>query len=242
VIVQHSYFPQSQTILLYLTDGTVWQSSNEGFSWKQLYEGQTFLGVFMHSFASDRAYLMTNQRKIYYTTDTGRSWNSISTPMEANSLSIPILDFHPTKADWLIYTGSTDCTSTLSKNCHAVAYYSTNHGRSWKKIDEYVKTCAWARDKRLKIDEREIICESFKNKKGSQLSSDFNPVELIAGTNYYSRKVKLFDSVVGFASFSEYLLVAEVSQFVLPAQSLTPAQRTSGDAVAPSLLGRLSLL
>lgn len=215
VIRQHSYFPDSQTILLYLNDGTVWQSSNEGFSWKELYEGQTFLGVFMHTFASERAYLITNQRKMYYTTDTGRSWNSISTPMEPNNLNIPILDFHPTKADWVIYTGATDCLSTLSTKCRAVAYYSTNHGRSWKKIDEYVRNCAWARDKRLKIDEREIICESYKNKKGSQTAPDeYNPMELIAGANYYSRKLKLFDSVVGFASFSEYLLVAQVSLHV----------------------------
>ena len=172
----------------------------------------------MHEFAPDRAYLITNQRKLYYTTDTGKSWNSVSTPMEPNNLGIPILDVHPTKADWLIYTGSTDCVSTLSTNCHAVAYYSTNHGRSWKEIERYVKTCSWARDKRLKVDEREIICESYKNKKGSQLSSDFNPMELIAGKNYYSSKIKLFDSVVGFASFSEYLLVAEVS----PHPSLCP--------------------
>jgi hypothetical protein len=92
-----------------------------------------------------------------------------------------------------------------------VAYYSTDHGRRWKKIEEYVRTCAWARDARLKIDEREIICESYRNKKGSQNSGEYNPVELIAGASYYSKKIKLFESVVGFASFSEYLLVAQVS-------------------------------
>lgn len=211
LIRQHSYFPGSQTILLYLFDGTVWQSSNEGFSWKQLYEGQKFLGVTMHAFADDRAYLLTDTRKIYYTTDTGRSWLSFTAPMDPNTLGIPILEFHPTKADWLIFTGSTDCTSTLSTKCHAVAYYSTNHGRSWTQIEKYVKNCAWARDKRLKIDEREIICESYKNKKGSQISAEYNPLELVAGANYYSKKIKLFDAVVGFASFSEYLLVAEVS-------------------------------
>ena len=37
-----------------------------------------------------------------------------------------------------------------------------------------------------------------------------NPLELIEGTDYYRRKKKLFDHVVGFAKFSEYLIVAEV--------------------------------
>jgi hypothetical protein len=131
--------------------------------------------------------------------------------MDPNNLGIQILDFHPTKPDWLIFTGSEGCDSTVSQNCKAVAYYSTDHGRRWKKIEEYVRTCAWARDARLKIDEREIICESYKNKKGSQNGGDYNPIELIAGSNWYSKKIKLFDSVVGFASFSEYLLVAQVS-------------------------------
>jgi hypothetical protein len=142
--------------------------------------------------------------------------------MDPNNLGIPILDFHPTKPDWLIYTGSEECTSTLSTNCHAVAYYSTDHGRRWKKIEEYVRTCAWARDARLKIDEREIICESYRNKKGSQNSGEYNPVELIAGASYYSKKIKLFESVVGFASFSEYLLVAQVS---LLDRDFTPVKR-----------------
>ncbi|WVW85580.1 hypothetical protein I302_107618 [Kwoniella bestiolae CBS 10118] len=212
VITQHQYFPGSQSLLLQLSDGTVWQSSNEGFSWKQLYEKETFLGVTMHSFASERAYLLTDSKRIYHTTDYGRSWNVITAPEVPNNLGIPILDFHPTKSDWLIYTGAINCADTLSTNCRAVAYYSTDHGRRWKKIEEYVRNCAWARDARLKIDEREIICESYKNKKGSQLGGDYNPLELIAGANYYSKKIKLFDAVVGFASFSEYLLVAQLNE------------------------------
>jgi len=211
LIASHNYFKDSGTILVQLADGTVWQSSNEGFSWKQLYPQETFLGIVMHQFSGERAYLITDKKRIYHTTDTGKSWNSIYPETEPNNLGISILDFHPTKPDWLIYTGSIDCASTLSSTCRAVAYYSTDHGKRWKKIDEYVRTCAWARDARLKIDEREIICESYKNKKGSQRSGDYNPLELIAGANYYSKKIKIFDAVVGFASFSEYLLVGQVS-------------------------------
>ena len=60
----------------------------------------------------------------------------------------------------------------------------------------------------------EIICESWKDKKGTQRSFGElnNNLELIAGGQYYERKKKLFDHVVGFAKFSEYLVVAEVSK------------------------------
>ena len=211
-ILQHNYFPGSNTILIFLADGTIWQSSNEGFSWKEVRSGETFLGIWMHDFSPERAYLITNKKTIWYTTDTGRSWNAMTPPLEPNNLGIPLLDFHPTKADWLIFTGSVDCESVLGPNCHAEAYYTISNGRRWNPIESYVRTCAWARDARMKIDEREIICESYKNKKGSQNTPQYNPMELIAGSKYYSNTEKLFDSIVGFATFSEYLLVARLNE------------------------------
>lgn len=210
-ILQQFYFPKSQTTLLQLVDNSIWQSSNEGFSWKRLYESENFLTVTMHSFAPERAYLVTDTRRIYYTTDFGRTWDTLTTPIDPNGLGLAVLDFHPTRPDWLIFTGSIECSNSMSTTCRAVAYYTTNHGGNWNKIDEYVRVCSWARDARLKIDEREILCESYQNKEGSQRSWDFNPIQLIAGKNYYSKKIKLFDTIVGFATFSEYLIVAELN-------------------------------
>jgi hypothetical protein len=37
-----------------------------------------------------------------------------------------------------------------------------------------------------------------------------NPLELVVGANFYRRKNKMFDQVVGFAKFSEFLVVAAV--------------------------------
>lgn len=201
----------SQTLLVQLSDNTVWQSSNEGFTWKQLYPSELFLALAIHTFSKDRAYLITASNKVYYTTDTGKQWYTFSPPTDPNGLGIPILDFHPTKPDWLIWTGQVDCSPGTNPNCHAVSSYSTDNGRKWKQFETYVKTCSWARDKRLKTDERMIICETFKKKKGSQREKGYNPMELVAGGGYYTKKDKLFESVVGFATFSEYLIVAEVS-------------------------------
>jgi hypothetical protein len=93
-----------------------------------------------------------------------------------------------------------------------VAHYTTNHGRDWTQIDKYIRTCEWARDKELHADPTQIMCESYKVKKGAQqaFSKDNNPLEFISGKKYYSQKRKIFNSVVGFAKFSEYLVVAEV--------------------------------
>ncbi|KAL1407369.1 vacuolar protein sorting/targeting protein PEP1 [Vanrija albida] len=209
-VLRHNYFSKSQTILLHLQDGTVWQSSNEGYSWTQLEKGKTFLSILMHPYDDQRAYLLTSGRDIYFTKDTGRSWNWMRAPADANPLQISLLDFHPTKSDWLIFTGSFDCEETNSQNCRAVAYYSTDHGSRWNKMEEYVRNCQWARGEKLKINERLIICESYKNKKGTQRQTDGNPLQLVAGDNYYGKKNVLFDAVVGFTTFDEYLVVAQL--------------------------------
>ena len=63
----------------------------------------------------------------------------------------------------------------------------------------------------LFADPTEILCESHRDKTGNQrLFQMDNPLELIEGTDYYRKKKKLFDQVVGFAKFSEFLIVAEV--------------------------------
>jgi hypothetical protein len=101
-----------------------------------------------------------------------------------------------------------------NSKCRAEAKYTRDHGRNWYDIDGYVKNCAWARDSLLEADPTEIICESYHEKSGAQ--RDFgvlnNRLELVAGGGYYEsrRRKVLFESVVGFAKFSEYLVVAEV--------------------------------
>ncbi|GAB1518497.1 vacuolar protein sorting/targeting protein PEP1 [Rhizoctonia solani] len=208
-IVGNWHFQKAGTILVQLDDGTVHQSSNEGYSWTQLVNGEYIIAVYMHLYADDRAYLITNKDKLYYTTDTAQQWLALDLPAPPNQFGLGLLSFHPLQSDWLIYTGQTDCGSDKS-NCHVEAYYTLNHGRTWTSIEKYVKTCTWARTANLRIDQHLILCESYRDKKGNQLSFANNPLEFIEGSEYFKNKRKMFDNVVGFAKFSEYLLVAEV--------------------------------
>ncbi|KAJ8497098.1 hypothetical protein ONZ45_g12200 [Pleurotus djamor] len=206
-IVQHAYFKNSNTILVRLADHSMWQSSNEGYTWSQLFPGERFLAFYHHTYSNDRAYLITNTRAYYYTTDTGRSWNKLDAPNPPNTFRAQVLRFHPS-TDQLIWVGDRDCESD-TKACHAEAHYSLNHGRKWELIDRYVRNCAWAKDAALHTDPSQILCESYKDKKGNQrfFSSD-NAMQLIGGAAHYTRNTVLFEHVVGFAKFSEYLIVA----------------------------------
>ena len=77
-VVQQAYFKEStvgkirnseptftdvssrQTMLVRLADHTIWQSSNEGYTWTQPLPGVRFLAFYHHSYTADRAYLITN--------------------------------------------------------------------------------------------------------------------------------------------------------------------------------------
>ncbi|GAA6042590.1 hypothetical protein JCM8097_003146 [Rhodosporidiobolus ruineniae] len=215
LVFDHAYFGDSHTVLAFTNKNRVWQSSNEGFSWHEAVGGAHIVAMMMHQYARDRAYLITESRTVHYSTDKGASWNTFIAPADPNGFGIPLLDFHPLRADWLIWTGQADCgdTGDLGK-CRAVSYYTRNNGRSWDKLDEYVRVCSWGRDKKLKLDEKVIFCESYRDKKGSQrgVHGSGNPLQLVLGEYFYTHKKVLFDNIVGFATFEEYAVTATMNE------------------------------
>ncbi|TFK75051.1 Oligoxyloglucan reducing end-specific cellobiohydrolase [Pluteus cervinus] len=208
-LVQHAYFKKSTTILARLTDYSVWQSSNEGYTWNQLFSDRRFLAFYHHKYSHDRAYLITDSNSFFYTVDGGQKWHERHAPTPPNSFGVQVLRFHPS-SDLIIWTGNRDCSGSTA-TCHAEAQYSRDNGANWHMVDGYVRNCAWAKDAELDTDPNYIICESYRDKKGSQrLFQDDNPLELIGGTNFYAKKQKIFENVVGFAKFSEFLVVAQL--------------------------------
>ncbi|BGO96427.1 putative Signal sequence binding protein [Rhodotorula toruloides ATCC 204091] len=210
-VIDHAYFGDSHTILAFTNKNRVWQSMNQGFSWHEAVSEANVLAMTMHGYARDRAYLITDSRTVHYTTDKGNSWNKFTAPADPNGLGIPLLDFHPLKADWLIWTGQINCGDNDSTTCRAVAYMTKDNGRNWSKLEEYVRVCSWGRDKKFRIDEKTVFCEAYRDKKGSQRAvyQNNNPLQLISGEFFYSHKTTLFDSIVGFATFENYMVVAE---------------------------------
>ncbi|KAJ7579921.1 vacuolar protein sorting/targeting protein 10 [Mycena floridula] len=189
-------------------------SSNEGYSWRRLFPDEHFVAFYHHPHSPDRAYLITAGTKFYVTTDFGRSWNRMRAPTPPNTFRAQVLRFTAV-SDQLIWTGNENCEGA---NCHAEAQYSRDNGRNWHMVEKYVVNCAWASDTKPKADPTEILCESYAKKEGNQRHFDAdpnNPLELVEGQTFFTKKKKLFDRVVGFAKFSEYLIVAEL----LPARN-----------------------
>ena len=131
------------------------ESSNEGYSWTQIYPEHRFLAFYHHKYSDNRAYLITDTEIFFYTTDSGRTWNRAKTPTPPNTFGAQVIYFHR-NTDNLIWTGNRGC-SAQAQSCHAEAQYSRDNGRKWSLIDSYVRTCAWAKDAELNTDPNEII-------------------------------------------------------------------------------------
>ncbi|KAH8796893.1 hypothetical protein DL96DRAFT_1566100, partial [Flagelloscypha sp. PMI_526] len=200
-IDQWAYFQEGMTMVVKLHDGTVWQSPNEGWSWKEVIPGQS----------DDRAYLITSTEKFWWTTDGGQTWIQGKAPSRPNSFGNAILKFHP-NSDWLIWIGEHDCKHMMSTTCRSSAWYSTNNGYQWHEVEQYVTNCGWAKDRDIDAEEKEIVRESYREKSGSQ-RINISPLELIVGGGFYdsNRRKKVFDGVVGFTKFSEFMVVATIN-------------------------------
>ncbi|KAF9236101.1 hypothetical protein BU15DRAFT_64291 [Melanogaster broomeanus] len=175
-----------KTIPVRLSHNTNWQSNNKGFTWDQKFPGERFLAFYMHTRTNQLTYFITDSKKFFYTTTGGLRPFCGSSPALTISPELETLDVQ--------------------------ALFSRDNGRSWNFIEDYVVNCDWARDNELLVDRTQIICESYQNKQGSQ--STFgrdNALQLISGRDYFDKTTKLFEHVVGFTKFSEFLIVAEVS-------------------------------
>ncbi|KAJ7657814.1 vacuolar protein sorting/targeting protein 10 [Mycena polygramma] len=210
-ITQHQYFENStvRTILVLLLDHSLWQSSNEGYAWTRLYPEERFTQFYMHKYDARRAYLLTNTEKFYFTVDGGRTWATRTAPSPPTMFRVLALRFHP-DPDKLIWIGDRDCKDF--HQCHAEAQYSLDNGKTWRFVEKYVANCAWAVGTKLLADEEEILCESYSTKTESQMLFQMgtNPLALVEGTEYFKKQTKIFDEVVGFTKFSEFLVVAEL--------------------------------
>lgn len=212
------HFANSPHVVVRLMDGQIFQSADDGGTWHELklliarFAERKALALISHAHDKQRAFIVSDSQAVFYTTDGGVHWQWFSAPLAPNVFGLAPLDFHPTQPDWLIWTGSRGC-ETPGGACHTEAYYSLNNGRQWSRFDTYVRKCAWLRDTHFAAaDTRAILCESHTEKKGSQplAARPERTLQLVLGNDLYRKKHVLFEKVLGFSVFEEFLHVAEV--------------------------------
>lgn len=211
-INDYVYIENTKTILIN-SNNQIWKSADQGYSWELIKELKDVISMIQNPYFKDNIYFITQSETQYYTTNAGKDIKSMSVPKKPNLLELPILDFHPTEKAWLIYTSSEECEDEFSLNCKALAHYTQDHGEKWKPLDEYVRICSWALDTKFIADKNLIFCESYEFKEGSQRSFINNPLQFWSSNNFGKNKTIIFNDIVGFATFEQYMVVAEILQY-----------------------------
>ncbi|KAF9903168.1 vacuolar protein sorting/targeting protein PEP1 [Linnemannia zychae] len=229
------YFPDSDVVMMKL-ESRVYISTDEGKVWKEAVDiDGTITGLHRHPYDKATAIIGTSGRKQYITRDRGLNWDAVEPPLNsASTLQLNPWSFHPTEPEWLIYLGETGCSFDRDEHCHAEAFYSTDAGTSWKPLATWVRSCSWAQDTDFKIvDAFGIYCEQYDDHSKSQrvLMNTNVPVKFVYTSDMMSSHKTLFEQIVGYAVYSNYLIVAE---YVPNQRALRVAVTTDGTNFEPA--------
>lgn len=213
-LADHMYFERTETssgddeTVIAQTDKGVFLSHDHGKTWKEILKDQKIKYVVRHKYLNDRVYFIADDRHVYYSLDRGdniRKFDS-KVPHKAKwSVAAPMV-FHPTKKDWIIWTGVDE------DDGHAVASISTDRGDSWKKMAKarYVRKCEFIYEEhnllKKKLSEKLVFCE-IRTKELPEPSG--NPWKLVSSTDFFMEEAKdLFPDILDFATMNEFIVVA----------------------------------
>lgn len=191
-------------------------SNNEGKDWIELQPDAIVTGLYRHPYDNLRAIIGAAGPKQHITKDRGGNWDPMELPNPSAVTSFPVnpFSFHPEEPDWIISLTEQGCGFDRDDHCHIEAYVTADAGANWQPLASWVRSCAWAMDTRFnEVARNGIYCEQYEDRSGSQktLMNSNTPVRLVYSENLMRTEPKvLFDSIVGYAIYSEYLIVAEV--------------------------------
>jgi len=193
----------------------VFLSDNDGKDWNDITSeiDGAITGLQRHPYSKERAVIGTSGLMQYLTQDRGVSWDALELPSQsaATNLQLNPWYFHPTQPEWMIFIGEAGCSYEHDASCHSIAYYSKDSGKNWRQLAEWVRSCSWARDPKFtQVNEEGIYCEQYADRSGSQRNAVDRPVRFIYTDDYMRSPRILFDQIVGFATYSNYLIAAEV--------------------------------
>lgn len=194
-----------ETVLMQLDAETIYKSHDHGEKWTRVLEGEEIVAVIPHKYFSDWVYFLTISSKAFVSRDRARSFQEIELPTPPNNLRKPLLDFHSSKSNWLLFTGMKGCERSSSETCRAVTYFTEDGGHSWEVLHDFVDNCQYIGTTKVEADANLIYCAVHP-----PASTDSSDLELVSSVDHFQSSVLLFDSIVGFAVFEEFIVVAEI--------------------------------
>lgn len=216
-----NYFEDSDIILFHdVTERNIYRSKDAGSSWERVSsmpEGVAAV-LYMHTFESKTAFVLTQDSKHYKTEDRGETWESFNTNSLASAFQPEILVFHADDPNRIIFNGM-DCDGIF---CDEEARYTTDGFKTVKPLRSYTAGCWWAKSTKEfttgdpEKDKDRTLCivrdplSFFKEDQKIHISDSYFAVE--------DKKIQEFEpnldsnkgatGVVNLAGVKKYILVA----------------------------------
>ena len=203
-----------ETVLVQ-TRSSIFLSHDHGKTWKEIQEliGEDILTIVPHPYFNDAVYFVTRTEKVFYSVDRGENIRSFNAPHPPTLdwRMLPVMNFHSTHKDWIIWLGAKDCEST--EGCHNVASLTTDRGDSkWQTLQRYVQRCEFIKEPETQLrdpearERREKLMYCAVNE--HEDNKDVNH-QLISSDDFFvSSRIVHFNNIVRFATMSEFIVVA----------------------------------
>ncbi|KAI1094786.1 Oligoxyloglucan reducing end-specific cellobiohydrolase [Rostrohypoxylon terebratum] len=187
--------------------GDVFISHDHGKNWTKakLPGEEGIYAIVTHPYVKDMAFLLTREKKVFYTVDRGRHFDYFEPRDEPDTSldgMVP-LSFHPDRPDWLIWHGK-KCRS--KGDCYLEASLSTDRGDSWETIRRNVIKCEFTGSSAYKFRNiTQILCLA----RAREDNDDNNPLQLLYSDEFPKYKMNVaLENVSNFATMAEFIVVA----------------------------------
>ncbi|KAI8640138.1 hypothetical protein BD408DRAFT_445362 [Parasitella parasitica] len=212
------YFKDSQVILwLDATENTLYRSENQGKQWdkvKNIGQGEANF-LYQHPFDSDKAYVLSKNKRHWKTTDKGKSWQEFASPVEPAAVG-PHLSFHSERANYVLFTGfKCKLGSWTGVDCHDETHYTLNNFEELTLLRTHTSSCIWSLSNPFfgNAPAKEIMCVESPTKSG--LTSMLNPDEFrLVQTEDFFRTEKVEDFNKG-RQVKGVIAVSAVNRFIV---------------------------
>ncbi|OTA52847.1 vacuolar protein sorting/targeting protein 10 [Hypoxylon sp. EC38] len=191
---------------LTLKAGDIFITHDHGKNWTKpkLPGNEGIYAIVTHPYVKDMAFLLTREKKVFYTVDRGRTFDYFEPRDEPDtSLERAPLSFHPDRPDWLIWHGK-KCRN--KSDCYLEASLSTDRGDNWETIKRHVVRCEFTGSSAYKFrNTTQIICLA----RAREDNEDNNPLQLLYSDEFPKYKMSVaLENVSNFATMAEFIVVA----------------------------------
>ncbi|KAJ3412294.1 vacuolar protein sorting/targeting protein PEP1 [Chytridiales sp. JEL 0842] len=211
-VSDYFYFNHTSTLLVRDVSDNVFISTDNGITWEtpDVLKDGNVNQVLLDPYRGSRAFFIMSDKTQYYTDDNGKTIKKFEAPGPPNRLRADIVSTHPDDPNYLIWTSDTGCDAIVSTDCKAVAHVSTDGGYRWSQIAVYVVKCAWARTLDFITPSKDtVLCQVFDSDGGNQKQMGQKTKRALRrSTDAGKHWEDVFDSSIGFASYSEFLIAA----------------------------------